>query len=89
MTIDLGEKTYSVIGETITDLLNQHAEDISAASWNAKKELTLAISIKLGPIDDGNKIDISLNFVKDRVKNKIVKVVNEKQGELFEENGKE
>jgi len=83
MTIDLGEKTFSVIGSAITDLLNQHVENISAAYWNAEKELTLAVSIKLEPVDDGNKIDISLNFVKDRVKDKVVKVVNEKQGELF------
>ena len=84
MTTDLGKKTFNMIGESITETLTDRMKDINDAYLNAEKELTLTISIKIEPVDDGNKIKITTGFVKERIRDESIRVVNEKQGELFD-----
>ena len=85
MTTDLGKKTFNMIGESITKTLTGRMKDLNDAYWNTEKELTLAVSIKIEPVDDGNKIKITTGFVKERIRDESIRVVNEKQGELFDD----
>ena len=71
--------------DSITGLLNDNQDDIEDAYCNEEKSISIAISIKYGIAKGGQGIGIEtgINFVKERVKQKTVAIVDDKQKPLF------
>ncbi len=78
---------YQVIQQAqveICAMLEEYAEDIDKAYIKADNDLTIPISIKLGPTRIAGEVEliVASNFVKDRIKYKIKVVVDSKQKKL-------
>ncbi len=81
----LGEKTFNAIGAAVASMLTDYADDLNVAYGNSEKALSLSIAIKIDPVAEGNRSKIVLNFVKEKVKEEAIRIVQEEQGELFNE----
>ena len=83
--LELGTKTFNAIGIAIEGILNEYQADLQAAYANAEKNLSLSINVKIESTPEGNRAAISLSFVKEKIKDQVVRIVNENQKELFGE----
>ena len=45
--------------------------------------LAISAGIKIKPVPEGNRADVSISFVTSRVKDTVVRIVNEDQIEMF------
>ena len=73
--------------EQIKGLLSDNHNDIEEAYCNDESSLNLAISVKYDVPRDvsGISIEAGINFVKERIRQKTVSVVDDKQQPLFGE----
>ena len=81
----LGEKTFNAIGAAVASMLTDYADDLNVAYGKAEKDLSLSVAIKIDPVAEGNRAKIVLSFVKEKVKEEAIRIVQEEQGELFSE----
>ena len=81
--LELGAKTFNEIGAAVGAMLNEYQSDLQTAYGNVEKDLSLSIGIKIEDTVDGNRVQISLSFVKEKIKDQVVRIVKEDQGELF------
>lgn len=81
----IGPKTLSVMSEMITGLLNGHTNEINQAYLNAEGKFSISLGIGVSEAKEGVKLETSMSFVSDRVKDKSIRVVDERQMELDEQ----
>lgn len=79
----LGKKTFDAIGGAIASLLTEYKDDLNVAYENAENALAISIGIKIDPTPEGNRSKITLNFVKEKVKDQAIRIVREEQMEMF------
>lgn len=83
----IGSKTVNAIADGVVDVLEDHRNTINEAYLKLDGKLSLTITVAIGPDPDGNKCDIGLSFVKERVKDSVTRIVKEQQLEMFEGGG--
>lgn len=74
-------------GEEVTALLNMYREDIDKAYLKKEGALTVPMSLKFKPgseTSDDLEVEVKINFVPEKISDSIMRIVNEKQGELFD-----
>jgi len=81
----ISDKVIESTTKAIDGLLWDNHKDIEEAYCNEEESISIAITIKYGLPKRGQGIGIetTLNFVKERVKQKSVTVVDDKQVPLF------
>ena len=80
----IGDVTRSKIVEQIDALIETYLPQIDQAYMKQENSLTVSFSTKISPIDvDEMKIETSISFVADRVKDRTEGTANERQAQLF------
>lgn len=88
----LGEKTFSMTKELLGHIVEMYQAEIKKAWLKTEKTLSISLSLKFNPNDaneDEVDIEAGISFVSEKVKDSISATVNEKQGDLFDEKGKD
>ena len=81
----IGEVTLTTMEEEMHDYFVEYSQDINEAYLQAGEDnLIIKVHFKLSPKDRGSEVETSINFVKEKVNVKKKKIVNEDQGNLFE-----
>lgn len=86
----ISEQTSNQVRDLCGFLFHAHKEEIDTAFLKAGNELTVSFSVKLAPAKkakdpDDLDVDVSISFVKEKVKDSVQVIVNEKQARLFNE----
>lgn len=80
----IGPQTIEHMTDQVKGLLSDYQKDLHLAYLGMGDDpLTIALSIKVSPDREGNRIETSMNFVTGRIKDKISGSVNEEQMKLF------
>lgn len=81
----IGELTINEIGGAVTGALLDHMNELNEA-YQATEDgaFPIAVTVKIRPCAEGNRIDVGVSFVTSRVKTSVVRIVNEKQMAMFE-----
>ena len=82
--MQVGQNTIESIVDSLGALVNEHRVALNDAFLKSEDELSVSLSIKLCPENGRMKIESSINFVAERVKDKTTTFVSEAQGKLFE-----
>jgi hypothetical protein len=81
---NITEAVNIAAGEEVTAILNMYKDEIQKAYL--KKEGTLAIpftiKFKPGESNDELEVEASINFVPDKIKDSVFRLINENQGTL-------
>ena len=80
----IGPKTIREIGSMTEKLVKDYQKEIEAAYLRADGGLTIGFQLKIDPAKYGSGIDLemAINFVAERIKDKTTSSINEKQMEL-------
>ena len=82
----IGQNTRNKMVESVRFLFEDYQKDIDEAYLQAGDEpLSISVSLKLSPDGGETKIETSISFTKEKVKDKITMNVNEDQQGLFDE----
>lgn len=85
----IGPQTIEHMTDQVDGLLSDYQVDLNRAYLGMGDDpLTIALSIKVSPDREGNRIETSMNFITGRIKDKISGSVNEEQMKLFPPNKK-
>ena len=83
---EIGKDTIGIASGLIKTLLTMYKEELQAAYMKEDGSLSVALSLKFKPSDDGGvEVDAGINFITSRVKDNISRSVVEGQEELFTE----
>lgn len=78
-------KVTQTAGEMITNLLEAYQDKLNKAFLKSDGALTVDLKAKFKPGEsEGIEVEVSINFVTDRIKNTFSRLVNENQEGLFE-----
>lgn len=78
-------KAVQTAGEMITNLLEAYQDKLNKAYLKSDGALTVDLKGKFKPGEnDSIEVEVSINFVTDRIKNTFSRLVNENQEGLFE-----
>lgn len=78
-------KVTQTAGEMITNLLEAYQDKLNKAYLKSDGALTVDLKGKFKPGEnDSIEVEVSINFVTDRIKNTFSRLVNENQEGLFE-----
>ncbi len=81
---EIGNDTIGTATGLIRVLLTMYKEELQAAYLKEENSLSVALSLKFKPSDDGGvEVDAGINFITSRVKDNISRSVVEGQEELF------
>ena len=83
--LKIGEQTINEIGTAITAVLLDHMPELDKAYQTCEKALSVGVSIKIEPCKEGNRCDIGLSFVTSKVKDSVVRLINEDYEPMFKE----
>ena len=72
--------------QMIEGLLDDYNREIDEAYLNCDPDLTINITVKFAPNKDGIKVGAGISFVKEKIKNSISVVIDDKQLNLFDKN---
>ena len=81
--LKIGEMTVNEIGSGITAALLDHLPELDQAYKTCVQALSLSISVKIEPCKEGNRCDIGLSFVTSKVKDSVVRLINEDYEPMF------
>ena len=81
----IGTETIDYMANQYRALLLEHQTEIDAAYLRLGDEdpLSISLTVKVSPGDNGNNVETNINCVTDRLKDKARGTVDEEQGELF------
>jgi len=83
---DIGNKAINGVGAMAMQLLRDHQKEINEAYLSTDDPLSIALKLKIKPSQSGGvDLEMGIDFVAERIKDKVVRSINEAQGELFEE----
>ena len=85
----IGMKTVEAICDGIRASLADHVEELAQAYAESEDPFSIGIQAKIKPVPEGNRVDIGLNFVTGRVKDTVIRIINEEQMSFFEDKDKE
>lgn len=88
--MEIKEKTIEESLNLMKDLMISHLVELNKAYVKAEKTLAISMGMKFEPDSkDKTKIEASINFVTDRVKDSATAMIDENQMKLFDKDGKE
>jgi hypothetical protein len=77
-------KVVETAGEMLTAMLKMYHEKLDKAYLRSEGSLTVDLKTTFKPADNGQmEVDVSINFVTDRIKNKFTRTIDENQEGLF------
>lgn len=81
----IGTETIDYMANQYRALLLEHQTEIDAAYLRLGGEdpLSISLTVKVSPGDNGNNVETNINCVTDRLKDKARGTVDEEQGKLF------
>ena len=78
-------KVVETAGEMLSSMLKMYHEKLDKAYLRGEGALSVDLKTSFKPADNGDmEIDVSINFVTDRIKNKFSRTVCEGQDDLFD-----
>jgi len=81
----IGSKTIETITTDIQGLLNAYQNDLDKAYLAAGDDpLKISLGVKVSPKDGKLKIETSISFTTEKIKDTKTSLVDEQQGSLFE-----
>lgn len=83
--MNIGEMTVDQISAGVQSVLLDHMKELKEAYAASEEPFTISITAKIKPVPEGNRIDIGLNFVIGRVRNAVIRIVNENQMSFLDE----
>lgn len=75
----IGQMTIDQISDGVQAVLSDHLPELQEAYATSDEPFSLGITAKIKPVAEGNRIEIALNFVVGRVKDSVIRIVNEDQ----------
>jgi hypothetical protein len=75
----IGEKTVTEIANGVQTVLMSNLPEIQAAYASTEGPFSITIGTKVNPVPEGNRVDVTLSFVTGRVKDSVIRIVNEEQ----------
>jgi len=76
--------TLDSIATAISAILQDHLVELDQAYNASEDPFSISVVIKIKPVPEGNRIDIGLNFVTGRVKDTVIRIINENQMSFLE-----
>ena len=78
----IGEKTLNQAADMVRGLLLDYEHQIDMAYCDCENDLKVGLSVKFSPNGSGTETVAEINFVKERVKDKQTRTIDENQQEL-------
>ena len=75
----IGIKAIEEIAQTAKVLMQERLPELQQAYQGSEGTFTLGITAKMKPCPEGTRIEIGVNFVQSRVKESVVRIVNDEQ----------
>ena len=83
--MQIKEETISMISAIVNSLCIDYMDALNEAySKHDDESFKISFGVTINPDAGGNKVEVTINFVTGKVKDKIIRTVYEGQGELFE-----
>ena len=80
----VGRQTIETATDLVGSLLSMHQDDIDKAFLSAEGQFSISLKIIMKPSDNGGiDVDAGISFVTDRVKDSVMRNVQEGQEGLF------
>jgi len=81
----IGELAIDQIVDGIKEILGEHLTEIQHAyAATGSDPFSLSLKVKIKPVADGDRLDISLSFITGQVKDMVIRIVDEEQIGLFQ-----